>query len=141
MRGPFARATVTSFFFSSSLNCFILLPLYVHHLGGTEADIGLVQGIYFLAGLLAGSAHGFLYPALAALLMDLTLEARRGSAVGVFSAVLLAGNALGSIVFGFVAHGLGYGVMWTALTFLLAAGFGLSLRLLGGYPVRAPRGI
>ncbi|MGH7361460.1 MAG: MFS transporter, partial [Candidatus Methylomirabilales bacterium] len=49
----------------------------------------------FLSGLLAGSAHGFLYPALAALLMDETAEARRGSVVGIFSSVFLAGNALG----------------------------------------------
>jgi MFS family permease len=95
----------------------------------------------FLSGLLAGSAHGFLYPALAALLMDVTPEARRGSVVGIFSAVFLVGNALGSIVFGYVAHGLGYAAMWTALTLLLAAGFGLSFRLRVGYAVRAPRAI
>jgi MFS family permease len=91
----------------------------------------------FLAGLLAGSAHGFLYPALAALLMDVTPEARRGSVVGIFSAVFLVGNALGSMVFGYVAHGLGYAVMWSALTSLLAAGFGLSFRLRVGHPLRA----
>lgn len=95
----------------------------------------------FLAGLLAGSAHGFLYPALAALLMDVTPEARRGSVVGIFSAVFLVGSALGSMVFGYVAHGLGYAVMWSALTFLLAAGFGLSFRLRVGYAVGAPRAI
>jgi len=95
----------------------------------------------FLAGLLAGSAHGFLYPALAALLMDVTPEARRGGVVGIFSAVFLVGNALGSMVFGYVAHGLGYAAMWIALTLLLTAGFGLSFRLRVGYAVRAPRAI
>jgi MFS family permease len=95
----------------------------------------------FLTGLLAGSAHGFLYPALAALLMDVTPEARRGSVVGIFSAVFLVGNALGSMAFGYVAHGLGYAVMWTALTLFLAAGFGLSFRLRAGYAVGAPRAI
>jgi MFS family permease len=95
----------------------------------------------FLAGLLAGSAHGFLYPALAALLMDVTPEARRGSVVGIFSAVFLVGNALGSMVFGYVAHGLGYAVMWISLTLLLAAGFGLSFRLRVGYAIRAPQAI
>lgn len=83
----------------------------------------------FLSGLLAGGAHGFLYPALAALLMDQTVEARRGSVVGIFSSVFLAGNALGSIVFGYVSHGLGYGVMWSGLTVLLVAGFLASFRL------------
>ena len=37
-----------------------------------------------------------------------------------FSAVFLVGNALGSMVFGYVAHGLGYRVMWSTLTLLLA---------------------
>ena len=93
----------------------------------------------FLAGLLAGGAHGFLYPALSALLMDVTPEKRRGSAVGIFSSVFLVGNALGSIVFGYVAHGLGYAVMWGALTALLAVGFAWSLRLRPGAAARAAR--
>jgi MFS family permease len=93
----------------------------------------------FLTGLLAGSAHGFLYPALAALLMDVTPEARRGGAVGIFSAVFLFGNALGSIVFGQVAHWLGYRVMWSVLTVLLGAGFALSFRLRVAYARRATR--
>jgi len=95
----------------------------------------------FLAGLLAGGAHGFLYPALAALLMDVTPEARRGSVVGIFSAVFLVGNALGSIVFGYIAHGLGYGVMWSTLTTLLTAGFLLSFRLRVGHAQRVPHAI
>ena len=37
-RGPFARATFTNFVFMSSLSCYILLPLYIHRLGGTEAE-------------------------------------------------------------------------------------------------------
>jgi MFS family permease len=95
----------------------------------------------FLTGLLAGAAHGFLYPALAALLMDVTPESRRGGVVGIFSAVFLVGNALGSMVFGYVAHGLGYSVMWATLTALLAAGFGWSFRLRVGYAARMPRAV
>jgi MFS family permease len=83
----------------------------------------------FLAGLLAGGAHGYLYPALSALLMDVTPEARRASVVGLFSSVILVGHALGSVAFGYVAHGFGYPAMWGALTALLAVGFLLSLRL------------
>ena len=100
-----------------------------------------VMPFLFLAGLLAGSAHGFLYPALTALLMDVTPQASRGSVVGIFSAVFLVGNALGSMVFGYVAHGLGYAVMWSTLTLLLLAGFVLSSRLRVGYAVKAPRAI
>ena len=98
---------------------------------GSRATIPALPFL-FLSGLLAGSAHGFLYPALAALLMDETAEARRGSVVGIFSSVFLAGTALGSMVFGYVIHGLGYGVMWTVLTVLLAAGFLASFRLQSG---------
>lgn len=83
----------------------------------------------FLAGLMAGAAHGFLYPAMSALLMDVTPEARRGSAVGIFSSVVLTGNAVGAIAFGYVAHGLGYAIMWGTLTALLGFGFAWSARL------------
>src|SRR5678815_6132374 len=41
--GPFARAMLTAFFFFGSLNGFVLLPLYIHRLGGTEASIGTVS--------------------------------------------------------------------------------------------------
>jgi MFS family permease len=87
----------------------------------------------FLAGFLAGAAHGFLYPAMSALLMDVTPERRRGSAVGIFSSVILVGNTAGAVVFGYVAHGLGYAVMWSTLTVLLIVGSLLSVRLRVGY--------
>ena len=83
----------------------------------------------FLAGLLAGSAHGFLYPALSALLMDVTPEPRRGSAVGIFSSIFLVGNAVGAMAFGSVAPRLGYAAMWIALAVLLLVGFLWSLRM------------
>ncbi|HEY7649223.1 MAG TPA: MFS transporter [Methylomirabilota bacterium] len=82
-----------------------------------------------LAGLMAGGAHGFLYPGLAALVADQAAAARRGAVVGVFSAVFLVGNASGAFLFGYVAHALGYGYMWALLTAILLAGAGLSLGL------------
>jgi MFS family permease len=92
----------------------------------------------FLAGFLAGAAHGFLYPAMSALLMDVTPERRRGSAVGIFSSVILVGNTIGAVVFGYVAHGLGYAVMWSVLTVLLTIGSLLSVRLRVGYGRAVP---
>lgn len=83
----------------------------------------------FLAGLLSGGAHGFLYPGLAALVTDHTPPARRAAVVGVFSAVFLAGQASGAFLFGYVTHALGYGLMWAALTALLLLGFFLSVGL------------
>ena len=97
---------------------------------------GPVLPYLFATGFLAGGAHGFLYPALSALLMDVTPERRRGPAVGTFSSVFLVGNALGCIAFGYVAKGWGYRVMWSSLTLLLVCGFLASLRLRVGHPPR-----
>ena len=49
---PFVRATVTNFFFCLSLNAFILLPLYIQALGGTEVEIGAIMGLYSAMGIL-----------------------------------------------------------------------------------------
>jgi MFS family permease len=85
----------------------------------------------FLAGILAGGAHGFLYPGLAALVTDRTPESRRGAVVGTFSAVMLIGQSAGAFAFGYIAHAAGYFVMWASLTALLLVGLLLSLRLPG----------
>ena len=82
-----------------------------------------------LVGLIAGGAHGFLYPGLAALITDDTPQERRASVVGVFSAMFLVGQTTGAFLFGWVAHAAGYAVMWSALTVLLTLGGALSTRL------------
>ena len=120
---------IPSMFVQAAATCVLaLVALFIGPRSGVP-----VLPFLFLAGLLAGGAHGFLYPALSALLMDVTPERRRGSAVGTFSSVFLVGNALGAMAFGYVAHGLGYRVMWTTLTVLLVAGFLASFRLRIGY--------
>src|SRR5207249_4171124 len=53
----------------------------------TRTSTTPVVPVLFLAGLLSGGAHGFLYPGLAALVTDLARPARRATAVGVFSAM------------------------------------------------------
>ena len=88
-----------------------------------------VVPVLFLTGLLAGGAHGFLYPGLAALVTDHTPETRRGVVVGIFSAVFLAGQTTGAFVFGYVTHAIGYAFMWSALTSLLFLGAALALKL------------
>jgi MFS family permease len=85
--------------------------------------------VLLVSGLMSGGAHGFLYPSLAALVADQTPESRRAAVVGIFSSVFLVGNAGGAFLFGYVAHALGYGMMWSVLTGLLFLGFLLSLRL------------
>ena len=85
--------------------------------------------LLFVSGLVGGGAHGFLYPGLAALVADHAHEARRGTVIGMFSAVFLVGNSGGAFAFGHVAHHFGYGVTWGALAALLLVGAVLSLGL------------
>jgi MFS family permease len=95
----------------------------------TRTSTTPVVPVLFLAGLLSGGAHGFLYPGLAALVTDLARPARRATAVGVFSAMFLVGQAAGAFLFGWVAHALGYASMWTILASSLLAGAALSMGL------------
>jgi MFS family permease len=88
-----------------------------------------VVPILFVAGLVSGAAHGFLYPGLAALVTDLSPANRRATAVGVFSSMFLLGQTLGAVLFGAVAHALGYASMWSVLTMLLLIGSALSMGL------------
>ena len=95
--------------------------------------------VLFAAGLVGGAAHGFLYPGLAALVADQAHEARRGTVIGVFSAVFLIGNSGGAFLFGGVAHRFGYAATWSTLGGLLLAGALLSLGLPDDRASRAPR--
>jgi MFS family permease len=95
----------------------------------TRTSTTPVVPILFLAGLVSGAAHGFLYPGLAALVTDLTPNDRRATAVGVFSSMFLLGQTLGAVAFGAVAHALGYASMWWILTMLLLIGSAISMRL------------
>jgi MFS family permease len=88
-----------------------------------------VLPVLFVAGLVSGAAHGFLYPGMAALVTDEAPDTRRAAIVGLFSAMFLVGQTAGSFVFGYVAHAFGYGAMWSVLTVLLVVGSSLSLRL------------
>jgi len=102
------------------------------------ATIGMLVGrpsatpvlpVLFLAGLLSGAAHGFLYPGLAALVVDRTPHHRRATVIGVFSAMFLVGQAGGAFTFGYVAHALGYASMWSVLAAGLLFGSAISLKL------------
>jgi hypothetical protein len=46
---PFVLAALTNFLFSSNVNAYTLLPLYIQELGGREGQIGLILA----AGVLA----------------------------------------------------------------------------------------
>lgn len=123
-RGRRAVIVPSMFVQAASTGLLALLGVLV-----TRSSDTPVLPVLFVAGLAAGAAHGFLYPALAALVTDATPPTRRAAVVGVFSAVMLVGQSLGAFAFGYVANGLGYGAMWALLTALLLVGLLVSLRL------------
>ena len=85
--------------------------------------------VIIVTGLLCGGAHGFLYPALAALVADQAPIARRGAVIGIFSAIFLCGQAGGAFAFGWAAHTLGYTLAWSGLTALVLIGSVISTGL------------
>ncbi len=95
-----------------------------------------VLPVLVVCGFMAGAAHGYLYPGLAAMVADQADEARRGFVVGVFSAVYLVGTAGGTMAFGYVAHAIGYGRMWALVAACLLGGGSLALRLAEGPAAR-----
>ncbi len=78
---------------------------------------------------MSGSAHGLLYPGLAAMVTDHAPETRRGVIVAMFSAVFLVGQTAGSFAFGYITHAIGYAFMWMMLASFLLIGAALSMRL------------
>jgi MFS family permease len=117
----------------------VIIPAMVLQAGATVllACLGLIaRALGFpagpflaLAGLLAGAAHGLLYPALTALVVDVTPPERRGRVVGVFMAFILLGQAGGAAGFGALAHALGYGPMFAVLSIVLAGASAVAFRL------------
>jgi len=77
------RATVTNFFFFASLNGFVLLPLHIQQLGGTEVEIGLVMALYSGVGIVcqpllgpwvdAAGRKPFMYVGVGAVLLSAAL--------------------------------------------------------------------
>ena len=86
----------------------------------------------FWVGGLTGSAHGVLYPTLAALLVDHVEPGRRGRVLGLFSSAIVLGTCLGPMSMGLVAEWIGYEGMFgvTGLLPLVAVvliGFSLGM--------------
>ena len=117
----------------------VIIPAMMLQAGATVllASLGpIVRGtslqagpFLMLSGVLGGAAHGFLYPALTALVVDVTPPERRGRIVGVFMAFVLVGQAGGAAGFGHLAHAIGYGPMFAILSVLLAGACALAFRL------------
>lgn len=74
-------------------------------------------------GVLTGMAHGLLFPALSAYVIDLAHAEERGRALGAYTTALLLGSTLASFVFGVVAEHLGYPPIFLAASGIAIAAF------------------
>ena len=88
------------------------------------APIGL-----WVVGVLNGMAHGLLFPALSAYMIDLAESEERGRALGAYSTALLLGSTLASFVFGVIAERLGYPPIFLAASGIAIVAFVLFQRL------------
>lgn len=98
-------------------------------LGGSIVALAFIDGEsgLALAGIAFGAGHGFLYPALNALVVDVSAPEDRGKAMSLYNAAFNLGVTLGAVVFGRVAEARGYATMfvvaglsvWLALLFLI----------------------
>lgn len=87
----------------------VILPALLLMASGTLGLVWLVSPIGLLVvGTLTGMAHGLLFPALSAYIIDLADAEGRGRSLGAFSTAMLLGHALASFIFGMVAEQFGY---------------------------------
>lgn len=98
----------------------VILALSIVGLAFVGGETGLA-----LAGFAFGTGHGFLYPALNALVVDVSRGEDRGKAMSLYNAAFNLGITLGAAVFGRVAEAAGYDKMFIAagLTVLLGLPF------------------
>jgi MFS family permease len=109
-QGAFARATATNFFFSLALNGFVLLPLHIQALGGTEVEIGVVMGLSSAVGIVSQPLIGPLVDALGRRPFMLA-----GVILALAAAVLAAAvPAIGGLAVARVLQGLGFSAFFVA---------------------------
>lgn len=90
----------------------------------------LTPSALFWFGLAFGSAHGFFYPALNALTIELTHASERGRAMALVNGAFHLGNTTSVVTFGWVAHAYGFPPVFVLAA--LVAGVGaLTLHLDG----------
>ena len=76
----------------------------------------------FWFGLAFGTAHGFFYPALNALAVELTHAGERGRAMALINGAFHLGNTSSVVTFGWVAHVYGYELVFVLAAFVAACG-------------------
>jgi MFS family permease len=93
-------------------------------MGGGICTIPFIDGHtgLVLVGVVSGTGHGLLFPALSALILDRAEEGRGGMAMAMFTAAFDMGYVAGASAFGFVAEHLGYRTMFFSAAAIMASG-------------------
>ncbi len=104
--------------------------------------LGLVRSsVQFIpVGIAYGVSHGFLYPAIYALVMDLVREDERGKAFSACSMAFTGGGMGGSFAYGVVADLWGYRSMYVAAGLVAMVGFVLFALMARESPLAPGRG-
>jgi len=104
------------------------------------AGLGLVTDSLTLviAGIFFGAGHGLFYPAIYALVIDLTPDEDRGKAVSICSVAFTFGGMLGVFAYGVTAELEGFRTMFAIAGAVCTAGF-LVFALYGKDSRKAPR--
>ncbi len=76
-----------------------------------------------VAGILFGLGHGLFYPAIYALVIDLTSEIDRGKAISICSVSFTFGGMLGVFIYGVIAENWGFSYMFEILGIVSVIGF------------------
>ncbi len=101
---------MTNFFFFASLNGFVLLPLHIEELGGTEIEIGIVMGLYSAVGIVGQPLLGAWTDALGRRPFMLL-----GAALVLASALMaLVAGAIGWLALVRVLQGVGFSAFFVA---------------------------
>ncbi len=80
------------------------------------------QWMFALAGVLNGTAHGFLFPAINALALNRSSDGNFGKAQSLFGAAFSAGMTLGVFSHGVIAAAFGYSAMFLSLACWILVG-------------------
>jgi predicted MFS family arabinose efflux permease len=76
-----------------------------------------------VSGILFGLGHGLFYPAIYALVIDLSSEIDRGKAISICSVSFTFGGMLGVFIYGVVAENWGFPLMFEIMGAVSVIGF------------------
>lgn len=102
----------------ASVPAFFVYAASIIALGFTTNWIGLL-----ISGILFGLGHGLFYPAIYALVIDLSSEIDRGKAISICSVSFTFGGMMGVFIYGVVAENWGFPLMFEIMGVVSVIGF------------------